>query len=247
MRMRRTPAQAPSTPARAPRTPAQALSTAAQALRTPSLLLAAALVLLTACASGPPPTDWQLNAQLALKNFEAAYLEGNTRVAAAEFARARAALSATGRADLLARAELVRCAVRVASLEFDECPGYLALEADAGAAERAYAAFLAGRWTGLDAGLLPAQHRAVIAAGALPATAEPLSQLVAAGALLHVARIAPADISAAVETASQNGWRRPLLAWLGVQAKRAAEAGDAEALARLRRRIGLVEGAQVKP
>jgi hypothetical protein len=34
--------------------------------------------------------------------------------------------------------------------------------------------------------------------------------------------------------------RRPLLAWLGVQAKRADEAGDREAAVRLRRRMDLI-------
>ena len=196
------------------------------------------LVLLAGCAGSPPPPDWQMNAQVALKNFEKAYLEGDTRVADAEFVRARAALSATGRADLVARAELMRCAAQVASLALDDCPGFAALAADAGAPERAYADYIAGRWQGLDASLLPAQHRAVVAGGVLPE--EPLSRLVAVGALLRAGRIDPAGIAAAGEAASANGWRRPLLAWLGVQEKRAADAGDGEAAARIRRRIELI-------
>jgi hypothetical protein len=43
-----------------------------------------------------------------------------------------------------------------------------------------------------------------------------------------------------VDTASAQGWRRPLLAWLGLQQQRAQQAGDAEAVARLARRIALV-------
>jgi len=179
-----------------------------------------------------------MNAQLALKNFEKAYLEGDTRAADAEFARARAALTATGRADLVARAELVRCAAQVASLAFDDCPGFALLAVDAGAPDRAYAEYIAGRWQGLDASLLPAQHRAVVTAGALPE--EPMARLVAAGALLRAGRIDPAGIAAAGETASANGWRRPLLAWLGVQEKRATDAGDGEAAVRIRRRIELI-------
>lgn len=213
--------------------------------------LVAAALLLGACASAPAPPDWQVNAQLALRNFTAAYYAGNTRLAAQEFARARAELASTGRADLLARAELLRCAARVASLEFDECAGFEALAADAGAQERAYAAFLAGRWQGLDAALLPAQHRALIAgaadAGALPGIEDPLSRLVAAGVLFRLGRLAPAGIAAAAETASANGWRRPLLAWLGVQAARADAAGDTEAAARIRRRIELVTNGAAAP
>jgi len=205
----------------------------------PSLALAA---LLAACAGGPPAPDWQIGAHASLENFEAAYFAGNARVAEAEFARARAELASTGRAEFVARAELVRCAAQVASLAFDDCPGFRALAQDAGASERAYAAFLSGDWQGLDANALPAQHRAVLAGAGDLLPEDPFARLVAAGALLRAGRIAPAAIAAAVETASANGWRRPLLAWLGVQERRAAGAGDAESAARIRRRIELVSG-----
>ena len=211
----------------------------------------AALLLLTACAGAPVPPDWQANAQLAMRNFTAAYYAGNTRLADQEFARARAEIASTGRPDLLARAELIRCAAQEASLVFDDCPGFEALAADALAPERAYAAFLAGRWQGLDAALLPAQHRALLAgaadAGALAAIADPMSRLVAAGVLFRMGRLTPAGIAAATDTASANGWRRPLLAWLGVEAIRADAAGDRDAAARIRRRIELVTSAPALP
>ena len=205
-------------------------------------MLAALAIALAACASGPPAPDWQASAFGALKGFETAYLRGNTRVAEQEFARARAELSSTGRADLVARAELVRCAARVASLEFDACPGFAALADDAPAAERAYAAYLAGKAQGAQIDLLPEHHRAVAAGGAVAAVADPLARLVAAGVLFRQARIDPAGIVSAVDTASANGWRRPLLAWLGVQARRADEAGDKAAAEAIRRRIRLVVG-----
>ena len=197
-----------------------------------------AAALLGACAGTAPPPDWQSNAYLALKNFETAYLKGDTRLAEAEFARARAELASTGRVDLVARAELLRCAAQVASLAFDDCPGFAALAADAHAQERAYAQYISGRWQGLDVDLLPAQHRPVVKGGALPE--DPIARLVAGGALLRAGKIDPAGIVSASKTASANGWRRPLLAWLGVQEKRAADAGDREGAARIRRRIELV-------
>lgn len=207
-------------------------------------LLLAAVLLLAACAGAPVPPDWQVNAQAALRDFSAAYFAGNARLAAQEFARARAEIARTGRLDLLARAELVRCAARVASLEYDDCPGYQALAADAGAPERAYAAFLAGNWNGLDAALLPAQHRPLLTrapdADALAGIADPMSRLVAAGVLFRVSRLTPAGIAAAAETASASGWRRPLLAWLGIDAARAEAAGEADTAARIRRRIEMV-------
>jgi hypothetical protein len=207
-------------------------------------LAAAAAGLLVACASGPVPPAWKTSAHGALGEYEAAYLRGETRVAQVEFARARKAIASTGRIELVAQAELLRCALRTASLEFDDCPGFAALAADATPAERAYAAYLSGRWQGLDASLLPEPQRAVAARGegALAAIQDPVSRLVASGALFRAGRLEPAGIAAAVDTASANGWRRPLLAWLGVEQKRAEQAGDRRAAELIRRRIELVSG-----
>jgi hypothetical protein len=59
--------------------------------------------------------------------------------------------------------------------------------------------------------------------------------------LFRSGNASPAVMSLAVDTASAQGWRRPLLAWLGVQLLRAEKAGDAAEAERLRRRIGVVE------
>ena len=210
-----------------------------------ALILLAALAL-AGCASKPVPPAWKSNAADALIGYSEAYLKGNSSIAESEFARARGEMSSTGRPDLVAHAELVRCATRVASLEYDDCPGFAALAQDASAAERAYAAYLTGRWQGLDAALLPEQHQAVVrapagqAANVLSGLKEPLSRMVAAGVLMQAGRIAPADIAIATETASGQGWRRPLLMWLGVAQKRAEAAGDSAEAARIGRRISLV-------
>ncbi len=101
--------------------------------------LASLLVLLAACGSAPPAPQWQSNAKAALDRAVAAYLGGDTRVANAEFDLARRELARTGRADLVAMAELTRCAVRVASLDVAPCEGFEKLRSDATPAERAYA------------------------------------------------------------------------------------------------------------
>jgi hypothetical protein len=219
-------------------------------LPLPSVVALVATLLLAACANSPPPPEWQANAFAALKGFSSAYLKGNTRLAEIEFARGKSEIASTGRADLLARAELVRCAVRVASLEFDNCAAYQPLAQDAQPQEQAYAAFLSGRWEGLDTALIPVQHRALVmkaasgspanAASALGTMEDPLAQLVAAGVLLERGRLTPLDIAEATQTASNQGWRRPLLAWLGLQRKRATDVGDLDSIARLQRRIDLV-------
>ena len=186
-------------------------------LRNPLALIA----LLAGCAGGPQAPDWQANASRALSNFQRLYLAGRTPAAEAEFRLVRSELARTGRAELLARAELVRCGVRAASLEIDDCPGFERLRYGAGAEEIAYADYLAGKSPGRTSD-------------------EPLSRLVAYAVQLKTGAIVPSGIAAAVDIASAQGWRRPLLAWLGVQLKRAEEAGDSDAAAQLRKRIELV-------
>ena len=173
----------------------------------------------------------------------AAYLEGNSRIEAAELARARSQLSRTGRLDLLATAELVHCATRVASLVFESCAGFEPLRLDASRAQQAYADYLRGQGQLQDVALLPEAQRAVAAgdATALKGIADPLSQLVAAGVLLQTGKASPPVIAQAIDTASRQGWRRPLLAWLGLQAQRAEQSGDTEETARLRRRIAIAQ------
>jgi hypothetical protein len=212
------------------------------------LLPALAVTALAACSSGPPVPDWKMNAQSSVERFQAAYLSGNTLVEQTEFRRARSQVAGTGKLELVARIELLRCATRVASLAFEPCTGFDALQADANDADRAYAAWLAGQVQPADIALLPEAQRAAAgagsdtaAAGAVAAIKDPLSQLVAAGVLLRSGRATPALLDTAVATASDQGWRRPLLAWLGVQRLRAEQAGDTQAAQRIARRMAIVE------
>jgi hypothetical protein len=222
-------------------------------------VLAACLVaLLAACASSPPPPDWQGNAQAAMQASIDAYLLANPKVEVRALERARREIARTGRLDLLARAELMHCAAHVASLVFEPCARFEALRVDAAPPERAYADYLANQLMAQDVALLPEaqQDTARRVAGAtrdsaaaaasnlaaLRAIDAPLSRLVAAGVLFQAGRADPAVIALATQTASAQGWRRPLLAWLNVQLQ-LAERGAAEREAqRLRRRIGVVQG-----
>lgn len=211
-------------------------------------LLAATLVgaFLAGCASKPPEPEWEMNAHGSAQKALDAYLSGNARVDKLEWERARAEVARTGRPDLLARLELLRCAAQVASLVVEPCSAFEALRQDAAAPERAYADYLAGKLLAApDVALLPAAQRAVAAPGsggaALAAIEDPLSRLVAAGALLQAGRADPAAIATATDTASVQGWRRPLMAWLLLQVQRAEAAGDKDAAERLRRRVAVVE------
>ncbi|MDT7838313.1 hypothetical protein [Aquabacterium sp. OR-4] len=208
------------------------------------------LALVSGCAGTPPP-DWQMNVHGALQRAVEAQLSGHTRVAEAEMRVVRSEIARTGRPALLARAELLRCAAEAAALNFGACPAFEPLRADAEAPELAYAAYLAGRASGgADAAqraLLPAAQQAIAAAATVDAArlntiADPLARLLGAAMALRDNRLAPEAIALAIATASAQGWRRPLLAWLQLAQQRAQQAGDGEQAARLQRRMDLVLG-----
>lgn len=207
--------------------------------------------LLAACASTPPQPDWQLTAKAALDRSVQAYLQGNSRVEAVEWALARRELARTGRADLLAQAELTRCAARVASLVLEVCDGFVPLAVDAGLEQRAYNDYLSGQIKPTEVALLPEQHRALAASTAplasLKALQDPLARLVAAAVLLQTARAEPAVLAVAVETASAQGWSRPLLAWLNAQLMRAQAAGDLDQIVQLQRRMARISAGSAPP
>ena len=225
-------------------------------------LVAIGLAALGACASKTPAPEWQMNAQGAAERAVAAYLAGNTRVEALEFEHMRREIARTGDTTLMARAELLRCATRVASLVFEPCERFELLRSDAALPERAYADYLTGRVAAQSIALLPARQQApasrllpgAAVSGAdvvvLAAIDDPLARLVAAGVWLQAGQGHPAVMAVAVDTASAQGWSRPLLAWLQVQARHAELGGDTAQAQRLRRRIELVLSAgapAVKP
>ena len=219
-------------------------------LRLTRSAAAATALLLAACSSTPSAPDWQSNASSALDRAVKAYLVGDSRVAGGEFDLARRELASTGRAEQVALAVLTRCAVRAASLDVGPCKEFDVLRPDVSAAERAYADYLANRGQAQDIALLPAQHRPIAASGlsgdtavkALQAIDDPLARLVAASVLFQSGRANPAAIALAVETASEQGWRRPLLAWLGVQLALAEKSGETVTAEQIRRRIALASG-----
>jgi hypothetical protein len=209
-------------------------------------------LLLCACSNAPKIPGWQLEAKGAMDRSVAAYLEGNTRIEAAELTRARTQLSSTGRADAMAGAELLHCAARVASLVFEPCASFEALRIDATDAQRAYADYLRGQVAPAKIALLPPSQQAAAGRSAddgkpLQGIDDPLSLLVAAGVLLETGKANPTTVTQAVDAASSQGWRRPLLAWLGVQAQRATQAGQTAEAERLQRRIKLVQNETLQP
>lgn len=201
-------------------------------------LSAFAAFLLAACANQPPPPDWLLTARAASDNHARLYLEGRDNHARSQLQTAREAVARTGDASQMARIELHACAARLASLSAAACPAFAPLAADAGAAENAYARYLGGKTETGDVALLPAAQQMTWNTPArLAEISDPLSRLVAASALLHAGRLPPAGFQIAIDTASQQGWRRPLAHWLRLEETRLQGLGETAAAAAVGRRL----------
>lgn len=203
--------------------------------------------LLSACAGQSAP-DWQYDAQSAAERYTQHYLAGDVRLAETSFHQARSAVAATGEVAAVGHIELLRCGLHVAALDFTPCTGYTGLAAiNTTPADRAYARFISGDWKGMDAQLLPAQYVSLIATAGLPqasinrsiaAIEDPVSRLVASGIMIRRGQFDTATLQGAIDTASKQGWRRPLLTYLGLQEK---QSGDPTTRAAIAARIRLVE------
>ncbi|MCD2512101.1 hypothetical protein [Comamonas endophytica] len=207
---------------------------------------------LAACGNQPPAADWALNADSAAERATQAYLRGDARVQALEWSKARSEVERTARPQLIARLALMRCAAEQASLDWKECGDYAAVAVDAEAAEQAYAAYLQTRPLSVqDIALLPAAQQPVARAlgepgaalAAVKAVKEPLSRLVAASVVLRAQGPSDGLLAEAVDTASSQGWRRPLLAWLLLHIGQARKAGDERQVQALERRVQVLQGA----
>lgn len=209
----------------------------------------ASLVLLTACGSGgPPPPDWKTDSADLIERYKKHALLGENTLAERYFQQAVTATGGAGRVADTARLWLLRCATRRAMLIDDACTEYVDLaRIEPNAADHAYYQFITLRWDAIDVSLLPSQHRDLVRAlagkrqEALDRIADPLARLLDASLLVMRKESDSATLAQATETASSQGWRQPLLTYLKLQEKQAAAQGNADELARLAKRIQLVE------
>jgi hypothetical protein len=203
-----------------------------------------ACLLLAACGGTPAP-EWKAASHDLLERYSNHALRGESKLAETYFSQALAATSATGRIDDAARLWLVRCALETALLDFSACPRYTELARLAPRAEdAAYYHFLQGEAS--QASALPKAYTGFVNAGtdsakvraALEAMDDPRSRLIAAGVAVRRGVVDEATLTLALDTASEQGWRRPLLTYLKLLEARLT-ARDDPRLPALRKRIEL--------
>jgi hypothetical protein len=217
--------------------------------------LVAALAL-AACSSAPPQPDWKVTAESQLDAFQKRYLEGRVQTAQAAFDKALTAIAESGDLQLTARAHLIRCAMRVASADLAPCPEYEQVAKYGTSDEdRNYHQFILGNWQELNPKLLPEPYQALPGKVQDPVQMreqiaeiqDPVSRMVALGVQLRRGQFDDGMLQLALDTASAQGFRRPLLTYLKLQESALAKAGETTTLETVQARIRLVEESRPSP
>lgn len=206
-------------------------------------------LLLAACGGSPPAPDWKKDSISLINKYSKAELKGENKLAERYFEQALDAAGSAAKLEETARLNLIRCATRQASLIFEACTGYLDIARHSPNAEdEAYHRFITGQWDKLDGSRLPAQYRDLVSSQAaarhqivLEKISDPLSRLIAISVAVQRKQADDAALNLAAETASTQGWRKPLLVYLKLLENRASLRGDNVRQETLRARIKLVE------
>ncbi len=180
------------------------------------------LLLLSACGSGGPPVpDWKTDSVDFIERYKKHALLGENTLAERYFQQALRATGGAGRISETGRLWLVHCATRRASLLEDDCSEYEELaKSETSAEDRAYFQFVTLNWSALDASKLPAQYVGLVKADSartnpqIAAIEDPMSRLLAASLVTLRGQADYATLVLAMETASAQGWRQPMLMYL---------------------------------
>lgn len=206
--------------------------------------------LLAGCMGGDPPgPEWRIRAAEASESYYTAVLTGRAARAEASLRRAMEAASRSDNLTSLARVHLGRAAIQVAlRREPDlERPKKLIALAGEDPELAAYRRFLAGRPEAGDGSHLPkalaapARHLRADEPGALAESItgidSPRRRVVAAAVAHRRYPHRKIFVDAAVDAASDEGWRAVLLTWLPAQAEAAERMGSSEEAAAIRQRL----------
>jgi hypothetical protein len=218
------------------------------------LYLICFLFLFTGCGSNKRPS-WLMFSINELDDYKKYCLTDGIRNAGAEsnLNGALGEIKKSGDLDLMQKAWLTQMAMQVALLEEPDAGDYKILaDLNPIPANSNYYLFLTGDIYSVDESLLPPRYRDFLKALKNDEIAEiekavgsmkdaPVSQLIAAGIAILKKKESEFIIRAAIDTASQNGWKVALLKWMERQADYYESAGSAYKAAKVRRHMELIE------
>jgi hypothetical protein len=181
-------------------------------------------LIIAGCGAKPIP-DWRYETFGQLENYKKNYLKGKDQIAEFHFRKALEEVNRSGDLELISKVYLTKYAIKVASLEDvidSEYPDIEVIEPNS--ENQNFFVFLKGNFPFVDANLLPKQYGSFLKAciGGKEASindeiekiGDPLSTLIAVGIIVKKNIHNEATLQTAIETASINGWQKPLLAYL---------------------------------
>ncbi|MDD5711167.1 MAG: hypothetical protein PHY31_00230 [Smithellaceae bacterium] len=207
------------------------------------------LIFVFGCSSQPIP-DWTYASSGQLESFKENFMEGKDQIAQLHFNKALAEIKKSGNLEVIGRAYLTRCAFQIATLEDMDDADFL--KVDAIEPDRANGNFwrlLKGAPSEVDAAALPEQYGEVAKilkgekgdlAKNIASIDDSVSRLVACGIVVKMHREDEEVLKTAVATASRQGWRKPLLAYMERLQKFYADHAQMEKAENMRQRLELI-------
>jgi len=187
-----------------------------------------------------------------LDEYKTSFLTGREASTEPHFEKARKEIAAGNDLGLLTVAYLTKYALHTASLEpFDASEFAKLYRLEPHPADMAYCHFLKGNFSAVDPKELPARYSGVLKAASgrdaasagreIAAIDDPLSRLIACGVWTRYLPADEAVLQIGIDTASANGWRRPLWAYLERLQNYYLENGDQAKANRVSERLKLLK------
>jgi len=169
--------------------------------------------------------------------YKTSFLTGKEESTEPHFEKARREIASGNDLGLLTVAYLTQYALHTASLESFDAGEFAKLyRLEPNPSDMAYCHFLKGNFSAVDVKALPARYTGVmkaasskdltLAAREIAAMDDPLSRLIACGVWVRYLPCNETILQIGISTASANGWRRPLWAYLGKLQNYYLEKGD---------------------
>lgn len=188
-------------------------------------LILVLMVFVYACGSTQQFPDWKDKAFRNFENYKKNFLNGKEGVSEPHFVKAKQALSDGNDLNLLARLYLTKCALHTAVLEnFDDSEFVSINKLQPNASNVAYYNFLKGNFAAVEDHLLPPSYSGILriarnkdltkAVGEINSISDPVSRLIACGVWVKYFSYDENILQSAINASAENGWKRPLLAYL---------------------------------
>jgi hypothetical protein len=189
-------------------------------------VLIALLIFICACgATTSQIPEWKDTASRQLDSYKKSFLTGKEGAADVYFNRTKNAIASSNNLNLLAKAYLTKYALHTAVLEdFDGSDFIRINRLHPVAANFAYYNFLKGKFSAPEDNLLPAQYLSLIKPARnkdltkglqeILSIDDPLSRLIACGVWVKYLPYDENILQLAINTSAEQGWKKPLWAYL---------------------------------